>query len=454
MSTSMSTCPIDEKIPTKHQNAIPRLARVQFRREFWAWLLLPVMLGTVEGGVAGVLANNAFADRVPQQWLNIAVALITGAPAFANVTSFLWNALSQGRHKIHFIVFLQILASCLVCMVAFAPTNTAGLVLLTTCVIGARMCWAGVVTLRSTVWRANYPRSTRATLAGKIVTGQTIVLATAGLLIGISLELWSGSYHILYPAAACTGIIGAMVFRRLRMRGHAALLAAERTAMLHRKRSRQANPIQIWHTLRDDQLFRRYMIAMFIFGIGNLSITAPLVIIVHDQFGYSYLRGILITATIPILVMPLCIPLWSRLFDRMHIIRFRSIHCWSFIASSCALLLAALSGNALLLWLAAVLRGIGFAGGVLGWNLGHHDFTTTEHASRYMGVHVTLTGIRGFIGPPLAVGLYGWLNHAHDGAGGWVFAVCLALNLAGAMCFLWLKRQIGPREDLAITHGG
>ncbi len=455
MASSKSASTMDDKRQGKESNNVPRLARMQFRREFLAWLLLPVMLGMVEGGVAGVLANIAFADHVPRQWLNIAVALITGAPAFANVTSFLWNALSQGRHKIYFLVFLQVLAAVLVCSIGFAPTNVAGLILLTTCVVGSRMCWAGVVTLRSTVWRANYPRTTRATLAGKLVIGQTLVMAAVGILFGLALSHSPRSYHVLYPAAAMIGFIGAMVFRQLRMRGHHALLAAERSAMeQHGRRTKLANPLQILQTLREDQLFRRYMISMFIFGIGNLSVTAPLVIIVKDQFGYEYLGGILVTATIPILVMPFCIPLWSRLFDRMHIIHFRSIHCWSFISSTFALLLAALIGSEILLWLSAILRGVGFGGGVLGWNLGHHDFTTTEHASRYMGIHVTLTGIRGFIGPAAAVALYQWFNQMQDGAGGWVFAVCLFLNVTGAMCFFWLKRQIGAKEDMTITHGG
>jgi hypothetical protein len=50
-----------------------------------------------------------------------------------------------------------------------------------------------------------------------------------------------------------------------------------------------------------------------------------------------------------------------------------------------------------------------------------------------MGIHVTLTGMRGFIAPILAVGMYEIIERYAPGHGGWVFAVCLALNLIGVM---------------------
>jgi hypothetical protein len=40
-----------------------------------------------------------------------------------------------------------------------------------------------------------------------------------------------------------------------------------------------------------------------------------------------------------------------------------------------------------------------FAGGKLGWNLGHNDFASDDQSTLYMGIHVTLTGVRGLIAP-------------------------------------------------------
>ena len=45
----------------------------------------------------------------------------------------------------------------------------------------------------------------------------------------------------------------------------------------------------------------------------------------------------------------------------------------------------------------------------LAWQLGHNDFARPDQLSAYMGVHVTLTGIRGATAPFLGMFLYvGW----------------------------------------------
>jgi hypothetical protein len=53
-----------------------------------------------------------------------------------------------------------------------------------------------------------------------------------------------------------------------------------------------------------------------------------------------------------------------------------------------------------------------------------------------MGVHVTLTGVRGLLAPVGAILLYD-----RFGSGKWVFAVCLALNIIGAIGFVALARH-------------
>ena len=432
--------------------AMPVMSRANYRRELAAWIFLPVMLGAVEGSVAGVLAINAFKGTVPEWLLNISVAVCTGAPAVANITSFLWASLSHGRHKIRFLVCLQLAAASLVAMISLAPEMWVGLLMLTAGTLGTRMCWAGVVTLRTTVWQANYPRHVRANMAGKLATVQTIMMAVAGLAIGLAMRADEQAFHWLYPIASGCGVVGALLYGRLRMRGHAALINAEIARRAGRRLA--VNPLEMTRILRDDPLFRRYMSAMFIFGLGNLSMVAPLVIVIKNVFGYEYLLGIMVTGTIPILMMPVAIPFWSRLLDRMHIVPYRAFQCWSFIAANICVLIAALTVNHVLLWASAILRGVASGGGVLGWNLGHHDFTTTEGASRYMAVHVTLTGLRGLIGPASAVALYGWLEALHTGAGSWVFAVNIGATLVGAAGFIALRRSMPPESLKPAGHVG
>lgn len=435
-----------------HPNAMPQLSRGHYRRELTVSALLPVMMGVVEGTVVGVMVRNAFDGSVPDKGLNFAVAVLAGAPAFANVTSFIWSAIGHGQHKIRVLVALKIAAAILIALVAVAPRSPAGLLLLTASVVGARACWAGVVTIRSTVWRANYPRNARAKMAGKFATVQSLLLAATGYLLAEAMSWHEEAFRLLYPLAAAFGIAGAMVYRKMRVRGHRALLIAERRESGSRS---LVSPLQLWRILRDDRNYRHYMACMFLFGTGNMMTAAPLVIMLREVFDMGYRRGMLVSSVIPIALTPLTIPIWSRLLDNVHIIKFRAIHSWAFVCAATTMLVAVVSEQWQWFILSASLQGVAFGGGMLAWNLGHHDFAPAHKASQYMGVHVTLTGMRGMLAPLLAVGLYEWLNTLEPGAGAWVFAFCVLLNMSGAIGFgLMHKRMVGPGHKADLSDAG
>jgi hypothetical protein len=435
-----------------HPGAMPLLSRGHYRRELVAWFFLPIMLGAVEGGIVGVLAKNVFEGAATTRTLNLCVAALAGAPAFANVTSFLWAAMSHGRHKIRFLVALQIVTAVLIGLIAAAPRNGTGLLVVTACVIGARMCWSGVVTIRSTVWRMNYPRSDRATMAGKLATVQAVMLTLIGLAVGAAMNWNDDAFRVLYPAAAALGLVGTWFYGGMRMRGHRAMVNAERAE--RRARTGAMPRVSLWEVLRRDKGFRRYMTCMFVFGSGNQMVIAPLVIILRDRFRYEELVSILIASTIPTLLMPISIPIWSRLFNRMHIVQFRAWHSWTFVASIVAFLIGAVTLQPWLLVVGAVGKGVAFGGGILGWNLGHHDFSSPHQAGEYMGVHVTLTGVRGLFAPALAVGLYELFEGTRPGTGPWVFGCALALSLTGALGFilLWSSIKRGTVQTRTTTN--
>lgn len=426
------------------------MLRRNYSKEFLAWWFLPLMLAVVEGGVIAVIVKNTFSGIVSERELNFVVAALTAAPAVANITSFLWSALSHGRPKVLFITGLQIACVVMIGVMAIAPQNRFGLYLLAFGVLGARVFWAGVITIRTLVWRNNYPRADRARIAGKLATIQSIMLFACGTLLGFAMDWDPQSFHYIYASAGLLSLIGVWIYASVRLRGQRRLARLER---IGEKADRPSlSPLDVIRVLRDDPLYSRFMGCMFIFGLGNMMITAPLAIIVKEQFGMRNFEGILINSTIPAILMPVSIPLWARLLDRSHVVRFRARHSWSFVLSSVLILLACGLGQTWLLYLSSVALGIAFGGGVLAWNLGHHDFAPAHRASQYMGVHVTLTGVRGLIAPFLGVWLYEVLNDTRPGLGNWVFAFTLLLNIAGATGFVLLARKMSRDGGAQPNH--
>jgi hypothetical protein len=444
-----------------HPRAIPQMQRANYARELASWAFLPIMLGAIEGGTMSVIVKKAWTGvpGISPELLDFAVAFVSAAPNFANLTSFVWARFSAGRDKVAFISRIQLVTCACVALVAAMPVNAWGLAGTCLLVLGARTAWTGVITVRAALWRQNYPKASRASIAGKMATVQSLMLAAAGWVVGATMDLNPASFHLVFPVLAAVGVYGNTIFRGVRLRGGRRLAERERAERGEARIS--ANPARTaamagdalrtnWRVLVDDRAYRTFMAWMFVFGLGNLMIGAPQAIFLEDKLGASYLEAILATTVIPLLVMPFAIPVWARILDRDHIVRFRAIHGWSFVTAAGVMWLAAAQQQLWLFYVAGALLGVGFAGGSIAWNIGHQDFSTPEQDALYMSVHVTLNGIRGAIAPFLAVGLYAWLD-ARDAAA-LTFAACFAVNVVGVLGFAWQWR--GMRALAAVAPRG
>ena len=295
------------------------MLRKSYGRELVSWAFLPLMLGAIEGGTIAIVVKKAFtgAPGVDEYWLDLATAWVGAAPNVANLTSFIWAALARGRPKVAFISWLQISTCILVASIALCPRNAFGL--LADCIVlgAARTAWTGVITIRAAVWRNNYPTASRAQIAGKLATVQSIFLAAASYLVGRAMDSDANNYHLLFPLLALAGLLGNQIYRKVRLRRARQLQRAETDG---RATVVGFNPLAMIHLLREDRLYARFMWWMSVFGFGNLMLMAPLTYVVVDELHMTYTGGVLATTIVPLMIMPLAIPLWARLMERTHII--------------------------------------------------------------------------------------------------------------------------------------
>jgi hypothetical protein len=421
------------------------MARVSYGRELLSWSLLPLMLSGLQGGTMAVFVKKTFVDieGISVAQLNFAVGIVAASKAIGHLSSFFWASASHGKPKIRFLMWLQIFTAIVIGLMALAPRTVIGLWSVTGLCILAWMIWSGVMTLRTGVWRANYHHSYRARVAGKLATIDALTIALAGTIIGFSLDWDPRAYRILFPLLAVAGALGALAYRRVPFRRHRQHLDAERRTCVTKRPS--LNPLVIAGVLAADAPFRAYMACMFALGLGNLMAYPLLAIVLTDQFSAGYGTSIAITTVIPLICVTLAIPFWSRRLERMHVTRFRAVHAWIFVSASTLMVLGVASHQIALLYLAAVATGIGWGGGVLAWNLGHQHFAPRARDAEYMSVHITLTGIRGFLGPLIAVQAYSWLAPSGWQAG--AFAICLLVNVVGAIGFVIVAARMGPDDS-------
>ena len=430
-------------MPEFHPVRPSALAEGIFRREIAPWGLLGLALGLVEGATAAVLVKQHFSGVAPAFAVNLAVALVSGAPAFSNVLSFVWANVAHGRARVQLMVVLQAAFALLVGCVSFASRAAGGLVVTVLSVVAARALWAGILTVRAAVWSANYPRNVLARITGRLVIVNSIAVACSAALVGWALEAQAVDARWLYGGGALAGLLGAWLYRAMRVRREFRLLAEEAASG---ERSEPFSLAMLTRILREDPAYREYMLWMGIFGGGTLMLTAQLVLVFSERLHLASGTQIGLLAVVPLITQPLFLPWWARLFDGSHVVRYRSRQGWAIVLASAAMCAGVFSAWQPLLWTGAVLLGAAQAGANLGWNLGHNDFASVGRAQHYMGVHVTLTGLRGGVAPPLGVLAYMGLEASRAGAGEFALLLPLALTFVGLLGFKRMQRRADAQE--------
>jgi hypothetical protein len=112
-----------------------------------------------------------------------------------------------------------------------------------------------------------------------------------------------------------------------------------------------------------------------------------------------------------------------------------------FVVAAATTLAGAISGSLPILWVAAALQGSASAGGMLVWALAHNDFAPAGRSADYLGLHVTLAGIRGLAAPLIGAALYSGLEAFTPGLGRWSLVAPLVLVSVGALGFSRLRSQ-------------
>ena len=414
--------------------------RPSFQSERWMECTLPIGLVLLEGGVIGVIASKVFQV---EPWV---LALISAAPMFANLSSFLWNKLSLAKRKVQFASYLQLGVLICLLIVALSPVNQVGVVMLVTSMIASRILLAGFVTVRSVVWSLNYARDIRGQATGQLQMIASVVSIIISGSIGPYLDYISTNIAIIYITGAIAGVLGIIFLGRVKVRGEEAQLADEQLL----KEATVDGP-SFASVLRKDRYFRSYQISMFGAGFSNMLIEAPLIFLITRELGASYTVSIMLTMVIPITVRLVSLPAWASYLDKVHVAKFRSRQSIYWFAAQLLTMVGALLESIIWLGIARAIWGIAMAGGTLAWSLGHNDFASPKELSSYMGVHVTLTGIRGVIAPAMGIALYtGIPSTGFEGLGNSVFIISALGSAAAAVGFYRLYRRMSAEKQLSL----
>lgn len=403
---------------------IPTLSRASYQSELRYFLFWGMVVGAIEGNIAGIVAKKTF--DAPD-WLT---SVIWALPVSANLTNFAWGALLRGRPMVTSVRVLTVGVALLTASLALVPPEAGPIAAFAFALQVAlvHIVLSGLLSARVSIWAINYPKTLRARITGRLQTVRMLLLLLANGAIAWLFDRDPLLYRWIYPSVAAVGLLALLPLSSLRIRRpvHESTSAggAWRAVVNALRDSRRI--------LRQNRPFGRYMVAQFAMGSANFFTDAALITVLAGELALSYFQTSLLMFLGPTLVMLLSIRFWAEFFDRVGVVRFRVLHsmCWTvsyaFIAAAMiAIDLGGSSATAVALTLLAlgrVVNGACRGGGTLAWSIGHLDFAPPHEADLYTGVHVGLTGLRGLLIPPISAMIYAAL-----GSVSFVFAIGLSL---------------------------
>ena len=444
------------------------MVRGNYAREVRSALTFPLAAALAEGTFTGVVASKYFGGGM------LLIAVITAAPMFGNILALLWSELAEGRAKIPFINLLQIGVVAAMALVgltyfiddpALAGWTFAGLVIV------ARVLASGIITLRSAVWRMNFPRVLRGQIIARVNGIYNLVLAAAVLVSAAVLDGHPGLYAVVYPVIALISLLGVREYARIRVRGEGAVLrrlravpaAASETladgATLDYARVDRINPgvgplRRLGGRMRDalallksDRVFREYQWWQFLLGASFMMMFPTLIYVVSSEMTdptTQYVLAVVVLQALPMITGVVFLQVWAPAFDRVDLFTFRVWIGAVALVTHGLILTGAVTGQLWVVALGTFSVGVSMGGGQLAWQLGQNAFATKANVGTYMGLHVMLTGLRGMFVPFVGVGLYRLLDRSEvlgDHSGRWVFAVPVALCLTSLFGYLSMARR-------------
>ncbi|HUW81226.1 MAG TPA: MFS transporter [Phycisphaerae bacterium] len=414
---------------------VPLSSRLIFRFELWH-----IMAWSIGAG----MMNPRFAALVATKSLNASdaiVAAIGASVAFANLLAVFWGGWTRHRSKKLMLMVPASMAAVVIASIWFTPSLPKPALVFCIQIVLCYMCFSAVTTTRAAIWRVNYPRAHRAQVAARFTIWSmslaiVVVFLAASYLDGVvaigppqdrwlSLGLsWlpragtPAAYGAVYPLAMLFMLLAAWLFRRVPIRDERDQPAltgiptfpASFEALVGITGDlvdRSVQPLKAaWGVLRDNAAFRNYMFWQFVSGSATMMVEIPLVFILAERFEVNYLLGGTALVFVPLAAALLVMPYWARRFDRTNVLRFRSRQMSVWVVSRGLLALGVAIRSVPIVLMAVGLAGVGGGGGRLAWMLGHMQFARRRDDALYMGIHVSLTGLRGCIMPFVGVWLY------------------------------------------------
>ena len=405
------------------------------------------LYSTLSGVMGGVFTLAAF---VLTESFN-AGPLTLGVFSQMSVVALLIGIISaevvEGRDKRPIIFWLGMISRGAFLLFLFCNSAWSFMVIAAVFFLANALLMPGVLSM----WQSNISTEARNKLWGLTVTVTTVVVMASAYIAGRLLDWHPDNFRWVFAGAGALAMLGIIVLTLSPLRGTYKLRKDPTPLSLKRL---FAEPVrEFLALLARDKRFAGFEAAFMVYGLA-LMVTFPVIPLYMDRVvGMSYAQAGIAGGVLSQVCVIFLAPLWGILMDKKGplflcqvvfgiLVLFPLILLMGLAFSGSDPLIAWSQGPLVAVYVAHVFLGIGMSGINVAWSLGPVYFAGSNDSSGYSGAHVTLTGVRGLIGPLAGALVLNYLGFAP------VFATSAVLFTAASIAMFWLRR----REERLITR--
>ena len=291
------------------------------------------------------------------------------------------------------------------------------------------------------MWQANISSETRSKLWGLAVIITTLVTMASAYIAGRVLDWDPTSFRWMFPVAGIVAMLGVVILAISPLRGQHKLTRAAEAVNFERLVIR---PVRSFIALMNrDRRYLHFEMVFFLYGLAVMLLFPIIPMYIVDVAQMTYEQASIATVVVgqsAVLVLP---PVWGWLMDRTGPF-FLCIVVFTILVSFPLILLLGMSPSftpamtVMAVYCGHLVFGIGMSGINVAWSMGPVMFAGKQDSSGYSGAHVTITGIRGLVGPMLGALGKMYLGFAP------VLITSAALFAVAALGMYLLRRHYGP----------
>lgn len=401
----------------------------------------------LEGLVAGVFTLNDIVLRKTFGASAFLVTLMVAAPPVSQLLAIVWGNLMEGRSKRPFILGFGGIGRLALLLVAVATTPLG----FSLPVVFSITMATAIVPALNALYQTNYTNMDRGQVFGWVMSVTAVCNIAGSMGAGAWMDLDPRAYRWIYPLAGVVGLGASILYYRIRARRLALTLRVSRRARAagHEPRADRLAAAADWlgdvqralrhplrgalTTFRADPDFLRFEAAYMVYGLAWMLVQPVIPIFLVDEIRIEYGQAALARGLVFWGVISLASPLFGRMLDRWNAVRVSIVGFALLIFFPLAM---ALSRSLPAIYASFAIYGLAMAAVNISWTMGPMLFAGNRDAAVYMGVHVTMVGIRGLVGNPLGLLL---LETAGSRA---AFLTASALFAGATILMLRLQRRM------------